>query len=79
MNCRRTVGKLRPEQFERLVVKLLEKMGYGKGQPVGGSGDDGIPGIITQDPLGLEKVYTQAKRWSNEVGEHGDTQLLQKP
>ena len=58
-----------PERFEHLVVNLLEKMGYGKGQQVGGSGDGGIDGIINQDPLGLENVYIQAKRWANPVGE----------
>ena len=57
------------DSFERLVVRLLEKMGYGKGQRVGRSGDEGIDGIINQDPLGLEKVYIQAKRWQNQVGE----------
>ena len=55
--------------FERLVVRLLEGMEYGEGQRVGGSGDQGIDGIINQDPLGLEKVYIQAKRWQNQVGE----------
>ena len=58
-----------PDGFERLVVRLLEKMGYGKGEAVGGSGDGGIDGIINQDVLGLEKVYIQAKRWQNQVGE----------
>ena len=61
--------KLTPGRFERLVVNLLEKMGYGEGQVVGRSRDGGIDGIINQDPLGLEKVYIQAKRWSNQVGE----------
>ena len=56
--------KIPPESFERLVVALLEKMGYGEGRRVGGSGDGGIDGIIDQDSLGLEKVYVQAKRWS---------------
>ena len=51
------ISQLSPEGFERLVVKLLEKMGYGKGQAVGRSGDGGIDGIINQDALGLEKVY----------------------
>ena len=51
------------------MVSLLEKMGYGKGRVVGRSGDGGIDGIINQDALGLEKVYTQAKRWTtNSVG-----------
>ena len=64
-----SVTALSPERFEHLVVTLLEKMGYGKGQQVGGSGDGGIDGIINQDPLGLEKVYIQAKRWANQIGE----------
>ena len=63
------VKKVSPADFERLVVSLLEKMGYGQGQTVGGSGDGGIDGIINQDALGLEKVYIQAKRWQNQVGE----------
>ena len=62
------VGKVSPDSFERLVVRLLEKMGYGKGQAVGGSGDGGIDGIIDQDQLGLEKVYVQAKRWQSPIG-----------
>lgn len=63
------IMKFTPGRFEQLVVNLLEKMGYGEGQVVGRSGDGGIDGIINQDPLGLEKVYIQAKRWSNQVGE----------
>ena len=58
-----------PEQFERLTVRLLESMEYGEGQAIGRRGDQGIDGIINQDPLGLEKVYIQAKRWQNQVGE----------
>lgn len=58
-----------PYQFERIVLALLEKMGYGTGQQVGRSGDGGIDGVIDQDPLGLEKIYIQAKRWQNTVGE----------
>lgn len=58
-----------PYHFERIVAALLEKMGYGEGGAVGGSGDGGIDGVINQDPLGLEKVYIQAKRWKNTVGD----------
>lgn len=64
-----SISQISPEGFERLVVDLLEKMGYGKGQAVGRSGDGGIDGIINQDALGLDKVYIQAKRWKNQVGE----------
>ena len=64
-----SVRNVPPDQFERLMVRLLEKMGYGKGQRVGSVGDGGIDGIIDQDLLGLEKVYIQAKRWQDRVGE----------
>ncbi len=64
-----SIKEITPDQFERLVVDLLEKMGYGKGETVGRKGDGGIDGVIDQDPLGLEKIYIQAKRWSNQVGE----------
>lgn len=60
------------EFFEKLVVDLLVKMGYGgsrrdAGQAIGKSGDEGIDGIIKQDKLGLDIVYIQAKRWDNTV------------
>ena len=64
-----SLSKVSPDLFEQLVVALLEKMDYGKGDVVGGSGDGGIDGIINQDALGLEKVYIQAKRWASQVGE----------
>ena len=62
-----------PEFFERLVVKLLVKMGYGgsikdAGQAMGRSGDEGIDGIIKEDKLGLDVIYIQAKRWQGSVG-----------
>ncbi len=62
-----------PSFFERLVVDLLVSMGYGgtrkdAGEAVGGSGDEGIDGIIKEDRLGLEVVYIQAKRWKDTVG-----------
>lgn len=56
-----------PDFFEELVLDLLVEMGYGgslaDAQAVGGIGDGGIDGIIKQDPLGLDRVYVQAKRW----------------
>jgi restriction system protein len=59
--------------FERLVVELLLKMGYGEsrtesGRVVGRSGDEGIDGIISEDRLGLDVVYLQAKKWEGTVG-----------
>jgi len=60
-----------PTFFENLVVDLLMKMGYGglegKGIVTRKSGDGGIDGIITQDELGLESIYLQAKRWNREA------------
>jgi restriction system protein len=60
--------------FERLVVQLLVAMGYGgnranAGQVTQLSADNGIDGIINEDPLGLDTIYLQAKRWQDPVGE----------
>lgn len=62
-----------PSFFERLVVDLLVKMGYGgsrqdAGRALGKSGDGGIDGIINEDCLGLDVIYIQAKRWEGSVG-----------
>lgn len=62
-----------PTFFERLVVELLVKMGYGgsrrdAGERIGQSGDGGIDGIIKEDRLGLDTIYIQAKRWQGSVG-----------
>lgn len=56
-----------PAFFEKIVVQLLEKMGYGAGTTTGKSGDGGIDGMIKQDKLGLDEIYVQAKRWENTV------------
>lgn len=57
-----------PGFFEKLVVELLVKMGYGGSQRdaarvIGKSGDEGIDGIIDEDRLGLDTIYVQAKKW----------------
>ena len=62
-----------PSFFERVVVDLLVKMGYGgnrqdAGRALGRSGDGGIDGIINEDRLGLDVIYIQAKRWEGVVG-----------
>jgi restriction system protein len=62
-----------PQFFERLVIDVLVKMGYGgsrkeAGQAIGKAGDEGIDGIIKEDKLGLDIIYIQAKRWANPVG-----------
>jgi restriction system protein len=64
-----------PDFFEGVIVDLLVKMGYGGSRPdaasqLGGSGDGGVDGVINEDRLGLDRVYVQAKRYSegNVVG-----------
>jgi restriction system protein len=57
-----------PDFFERLVVELLVRMGYGgsikeAGKAIGRSGDEGIDGTIKEDVLGLDVIYIQAKKW----------------
>lgn len=68
------IKKVSPSFFERIVVELLVKMGYGgtradAGRAIGKTGDGGIDGIIKEDKLGLDVVYIQAKKWDkNNVG-----------
>lgn len=61
-----------PQFFERLVLKLLGKMGYGtedfQCELTKNGADGGIDGIIYEDELGLSKIYLQAKRWQGVVG-----------
>jgi len=68
-----TVKECSPPFFEKLVVDLLVRLGYGgsrkeAGEVLGKSGDGGIDGIIKEDKLGLDIIYIQAKRWENVVG-----------
>lgn len=55
-----------PVFFEQLVVDLLEKMGYGKGEATPYVGDSGIDGIITTDSLGFDPIFIQAKRYASD-------------
>lgn len=62
-----------PDFFERLVVELLVKMGYGGSLKDAGRAtrkvkDEGIDGIIKEDKLGLDVIYVQAKKWEGSVG-----------
>lgn len=62
-----------PEFLERVIIDLLVRMGYGgsrkdAGEAIGRSGDEGIDGIIKEDPLGLDIIYLQAKRYEGTVG-----------
>lgn len=60
------------EFFEKSVIELLIKMGYGGSREEAGratrrTGDEGIDGIINEDRLGLDRIYIQAKRWRDTV------------
>lgn len=64
-----------PAFFEDLLVSLFVAMGYGgsteeAGRALGRSGDDGVDGVIDQDPLGVDQIYLQAKRYGegNNIG-----------
>ena len=68
-----TIMNCSPRFFERLVIDLLLAMGYGgsaeeAAEVIGGSGDEGIDGIIKEDRLGLDTIYVQAKRWKEQIG-----------
>jgi Restriction endonuclease len=59
-----------PFYFEKVILILLNKMGYGEFIETSKTGDGGIDGIINEDKLGLEKIYIQAKRYNeNKVRE----------
>jgi restriction system protein len=65
------VHSFNPAFFERLIVDLLVKMGYGggrleMGRTLGRVGDGGVDGVIKEDELGLDVVYVQAKRFAEE-------------
>ena len=66
-----------PNFFERLVVQLLIAMGYGgsaieAGKALGKSGDGGVDGVIDQDALGLDRIYVQAKRYTDNKVSSGE-------
>ena len=66
-----------PDFFERLVVQLLVAMGYGgsaieAGRALGKSGDGGVDGVIDQDALGLDRIYVQAKRYTDSKVSSGE-------
>jgi restriction system protein len=68
-----------PAFFEKLVVELLVKMGYGgslkdAGKATRLTNDEGIDGIIKEDKLGLDFIYIQAKRWDNQAVGRPDIQ-----
>lgn len=69
------VREASPQFFEHLIINLLLAMGYGgtsedAARALGQSGDNGVDGVIDQDPLGVDQIYVQAKRYAegNNIG-----------
>ena len=65
------IMKISPFEFERLVFKLLIKMGYGKPSEnkdavTPKSGDEGIDGVVSADKFGFDSIYIQAKQWKSD-------------
>lgn len=76
-----TIINCSPAFFEKLVVDVLVKMGYGgtrqdAGKAIGKSGDEGIDGTINEDRLGLDVIYIQAKKWN--IDKHISRPEIQK-
>ena len=70
-----SIRECSPVFFEQLIIDLLIAMGYGgtsenAGRALGRTGDNGVDGVIDQDPLGVDQIYVQAKRYqpNNTVG-----------
>lgn len=66
-----TILSKSPREFEKVVVQLLQLMGYGgeiedSGIVTQYSNDKGIDGVIKEDILGLGRIHIQAKRYSPE-------------
>jgi restriction system protein len=61
------VRQREPAFLEQLVLAVLTAMGYGgaagAAEHLGKAGDEGLDGVIRQDPLGLDRIYVQAKRY----------------
>lgn len=64
------VMKLSPTAFEKMIIDLLQKMGYGSfnnaGRTTSATADEGIDGIIMEDKLGFNLIYIQAKHWDTD-------------
>ncbi|AKA49676.1 hypothetical protein IX51_11830 [uncultured archaeon] len=69
-NLLSSISNIKPSDFERLIIDLVLALGYGKNHEemarvLGKSGDQGVDGEISQDKLGLDKIYLQAKKWDS--------------
>lgn len=69
-NLLSALSNIKPSDFERLIIDVVLSLGYGKNHEemakvLGKTGDQGIDGEISQDKLGFDKIYLQAKRWDS--------------
>ncbi|MEM0134929.1 MAG: restriction endonuclease [Thermoplasmatales archaeon] len=69
-NLLSSISTIKPSDFERLIIDLVLALGYGKNHEemarvLGKTGDQGIDGEISQDKLGFDKIYLQAKKWDS--------------
>ncbi|WP_277237506.1 restriction endonuclease [Merdimonas faecis] len=64
------VMKLSPIAFEKMVLDLMTKMGYGTFENAYSTtpktNDEGIDGIIMEDKLGFGLIYVQIKHWGHD-------------
>lgn len=64
------IMRISPTAFERMVLDLMAKMGYGTfenaGRTTAATGDEGIDGIIMEDKLGFDLIYIQAKKYNKD-------------
>lgn len=70
-----------PSFFEQVIVDLLVAMGYGgshlnAAEQLGRTGDGGVDGVINEDRLGLDRVYVQAKRYTDVTVGRPDVQAF---
>ena len=69
-NLLSALSNIKPSDFERLIIDVVLALGYGKNHEemarvLGKTGDQGIDGEISQDKLGFDKIFLQAKRWDS--------------
>ncbi len=60
--------KIDSYKFEKILLELLRKMGYGEPYTTSRTRDEGIDGVVMADKFGFDEVYIQAKRWGSRVG-----------
>lgn len=66
------ISNIKTSSFKKLIIKLLLALGYGKNyeemnKVLKETGDQGIEGLISQDRLGFDKIYLQAKILDRDV------------